>query len=55
MEQVEYEREVIQWDFISFPDYKDCLDTIQGRPKPFQKTSIILFNTIDLFLFKLKN
>lgn len=32
MEQAEYEREKIQWDFISFPDNQDCLDTIQSRP-----------------------
>jgi len=31
MEQAEYERESIQWDFISFPDNQDCLDTIQGK------------------------
>jgi len=32
MEQAEYEREEINWDFISFPDNQDCLDTIQSRP-----------------------
>jgi len=32
MEQTEYEREQIVWDFIAFPDNQDCLDTIQSRP-----------------------
>jgi len=33
LEQEEYEREQINWDFIEFPDNQDCLDTIQARPK----------------------
>lgn len=33
LEQEEYERENINWAFISFPDNQDCLDTIQARPK----------------------
>ena len=33
LEQEEYEREKISWDFIEFPDNQDCLDTIQARPK----------------------
>lgn len=33
LEQEEYERESINWAFISFPDNQDCLDTIQARPK----------------------
>ena len=32
MEQEEYERENIEWAFISFPDNQDCLDLIQSRP-----------------------
>jgi myosin-5 len=32
MEQAEYESEEIRWDFISFPDNQDCLDTIQSKP-----------------------
>lgn len=32
LEQEEYERESINWAFISFPDNQDCLDTIQARP-----------------------
>jgi len=32
MEQAEYEREDIVWDFIAFPDNQDCLDMIQSRP-----------------------
>lgn len=31
MEQAEYEREKIEWAFISFPDNQDCLDTIQQQ------------------------
>lgn len=31
MEQAEYEREHIEWAFISFPDNQDCLDTIQMK------------------------
>lgn len=31
MEQAEYEREKIDWAFISFPDNQDCLDTIQMK------------------------
>lgn len=31
MEQAEYEREKIEWAFISFPDNQDCLDTIQMK------------------------
>lgn len=31
MEQAEYERENIEWAFISFPDNQDCLDTIQMK------------------------
>ena len=31
MEQLEYEREKIQWSFISFPDNQDCLDLIEHR------------------------
>lgn len=31
MEQDEYEREKINWAFISFPDNQDCLDTIQMK------------------------
>lgn len=31
MEQEEYERENIQWAFITFPDNQDCLDTIQMK------------------------
>jgi len=33
LEQEEYDRESIDWAFISFPDNQDCLDTIQARPK----------------------
>ena len=33
LEQEEYKREQINWDFIEFPDNQDCLDTIQARPK----------------------
>lgn len=33
LEQEEYERESINWAFVSFPDNQDCLDTIQARPK----------------------
>lgn len=32
LEQAEYERESIEWAFISFPDNQDCLDTIQSKP-----------------------
>lgn len=32
MEQDEYERENIEWAFISFPDNQDCLDMIESRP-----------------------
>jgi len=32
MEQAEYEREQIEWQFIDFPDNQDCLDLIQSRP-----------------------
>ena len=31
MEQLEYEREKIQWSFIEFPDNKDCLDLIEHK------------------------
>lgn len=31
LEQEEYEREKIEWAFISFPDNQDCLDTIQQK------------------------
>eukprot|EP00981_Chlorochromonas_danica_P003888 scaffold736_cov197-Ochromonas_danica.AAC.2 len=31
MEQLEYERERIEWSFIAFPDNKDCLDLIEHR------------------------
>lgn len=31
-EQVEYSKEGIQCDFISFPDNKDCLNMIQDKP-----------------------
>ena len=31
-EQLEYERENIGWSFIEFPDSKDRLDLIEGRP-----------------------
>eukprot|EP00521_Asterionellopsis_glacialis_P007948 CAMPEP_0195287286 /NCGR_PEP_ID=MMETSP0707-20130614/4408_1 /TAXON_ID=33640 /ORGANISM="Asterionellopsis glacialis, Strain CCMP134" /LENGTH=1669 /DNA_ID=CAMNT_0040347029 /DNA_START=146 /DNA_END=5155 /DNA_ORIENTATION=+ len=31
LEQAEYEREEIDWAFVSFPDNQDCLDTIQMK------------------------
>lgn len=31
MEQLEYEREKIEWSFIEFPDNKDCLELIEHR------------------------
>ena len=32
LEQAEYEREGIDWNFISFPDNAACLDLIAGKP-----------------------
>ena len=31
MEQVEYQREQIEWSFIEFPDNQDCLDLIEHK------------------------
>jgi myosin-5 len=31
LEQTEYEKEKIEWHFISFPDNKDCLELIEHR------------------------
>jgi myosin-5 len=31
MEQLEYEKEKIEWSFIEFPDNKDCLDLIEHK------------------------
>jgi myosin heavy subunit len=31
MEQIEYQREQINWSFIEFPDNQDCLDLIEHR------------------------
>ncbi|KAJ1445727.1 P-loop containing nucleoside triphosphate hydrolase protein [Pelagophyceae sp. CCMP2097] len=33
LEQEEYSREAIKWNFISFPDNQDCLDLIEGGRK----------------------
>ncbi|CAM9224876.1 unnamed protein product [Chrysoparadoxa australica] len=32
VEQQEYEREKIKWDFIEFPDNKDSIDLIEAKP-----------------------
>ncbi len=32
MEQQEYTKEGIDWDFVEFPDNQDCLDLIESRP-----------------------
>ncbi len=32
MEQLEYTKEGIDWDFVEFPDNQDCLDLIESRP-----------------------
>ena len=39
-EQIEYERENIQWSFISFPDNQEILDLIENK---HSKESIALF------------
>merc|ERR1712032_1561105 len=31
LEQAEYKREEIEWDFVTFPDNHDCLDIIQNK------------------------
>lgn len=31
LEQIEYEREKIEWSFIQFPDNKDCLELIEHK------------------------
>lgn len=31
MEQIEYQKEKIEWSFIEFPDNQDCLDLIEHR------------------------
>ena len=31
MEQLEYQREKIEWSFVEFPDNQDCLDLIEHR------------------------
>lgn len=33
MEQIEYEREKIEWSFIEFPDNQDCLDLIEHKQR----------------------
>ncbi len=33
MEQIEYQREKIEWSFIEFPDNQDCLDLIEHKQK----------------------
>ena len=32
LEQQEYEKEQIEWSFVSFPDNKACIAMIEGRP-----------------------
>ena len=33
MEQIEYQKEDIEWSFIEFPDNQDCLDLIESRQR----------------------